>query len=42
MAFCLLLYKKNTKKIFPVLFPQQLDERGLMGEAKIGTDAMPV
>ena len=30
------------KKIFSVLFPQQLNDRGLMGVAEIGTTEMPV
>jgi len=32
MAFCLLLamWKRNTKNIFSVLFPQQLDDCGLI------------
>jgi len=36
------MQKRSTKKIFPVLFPQKLDDRGSMGVAKIGADAMPV
>jgi len=34
--------KKHKEDLFPVLFPQQLDDRGSMGVVKIGTDATPV
>jgi len=34
--------KRNTKKIFSVLFPQQFDDYGLIGVAKIGTNEMSV
>ena len=34
--------EKKHKEDFPVLFPQQLDDHGLMGMLKIGTDATPV
>ena len=30
------------KKIFSVLFPQQLDNHGLMGVVKIGTTETPL
>jgi len=36
------MWKRSTKKILPVLFLQQLDDRGSMGVVKIGTDTMPV
>jgi len=36
------MWKRNTKMVFSVLFPQQLDDRGLMDVAKIGTAEMPV
>ena len=44
MAFCSLLrmWKKNVKKIFSAQFPQQLDDRELMGVAKIWTNKAPV
>jgi len=38
MDFCLLLCEKN--KIFSVLFPQQLNDRGSIGMAMIGTNEM--
>ena len=39
MAFCLLLCgKRNAKKIFSVLFPQQLNDHGSIGVAKIWTE----
>ena len=36
------MWKRNTKKIFSVLFPQQLDDRGSMRVAKIWTNKTPV
>jgi len=36
------MWKRTMKKIFSVLFPQQLDDCGSMGMAKIGTTETPV
>ena len=44
MAFCLILvmWKRNMKKIFSVLFTQQLSDLGSMGMSKSETNKMPV